>query len=302
MSDEAENFHDFYALLGVAYEATLGEIKTAYRSMAKRYHPDLNPDDQTESAARFRLITQAYEVLIDPTKRSAYNKEWQNFRNFEEPDVANEYFGQVSQKDWEFACRYFPALIKSAERLSKISSMIELKWRNLIFFEKAFDRAEQLANAAEEAYLAQFVGQSEPLRMVFRDALLTRHESLIAELGVALRVLGLQATEASIAQICANVIAPSSRAARYRYDEATPHDEILREFEFSNKKTSRNNNVETCFEVIIEIMKDLWCRVKFKSTDFSIKKQEKIYESRYEYLDGEFPYVFAAISKIKSRG
>jgi molecular chaperone DnaJ len=63
---------DLYIVLGVAHGATEAEIKRAYRRLARRYHPDINPGDQS-SAARFRQILEAYETLIDPTRRSRYD-------------------------------------------------------------------------------------------------------------------------------------------------------------------------------------------------------------------------------------
>jgi molecular chaperone DnaJ len=63
---------DFYALLGVSRDATEAEIKKAYRKLAMDYHPDRNP--AAEAEARFKEITEAYEVLRDPQKRSAYDR------------------------------------------------------------------------------------------------------------------------------------------------------------------------------------------------------------------------------------
>jgi molecular chaperone DnaJ len=63
---------EFYALLGVTREATEAEIKKAYRKLAMEYHPDRNPEPGAE--ARFKEITEAYEVLRDPQKRSAYDR------------------------------------------------------------------------------------------------------------------------------------------------------------------------------------------------------------------------------------
>jgi molecular chaperone DnaJ len=63
---------EFYALLGVPREATEAEIKKAYRKLAMDYHPDRNPAPEAE--ARFKEITEAYEVLRDPQKRSAYDR------------------------------------------------------------------------------------------------------------------------------------------------------------------------------------------------------------------------------------
>ena len=56
---------DLYIVLGVQQGASESEIKRAYRRLARRFHPDINPGDQT-AAARFRQILEAYETLIDP--------------------------------------------------------------------------------------------------------------------------------------------------------------------------------------------------------------------------------------------
>jgi molecular chaperone DnaJ len=63
---------EFYALLGVTREATEADIKKAYRKLAMEYQPDRNPAPEAE--ARFKEITEAYEVLRDPQKRSAYDR------------------------------------------------------------------------------------------------------------------------------------------------------------------------------------------------------------------------------------
>jgi molecular chaperone DnaJ len=63
---------DLYIVLGVQRGASPGEIKRAYRRLARRYHPDINPGDR-EAAARFRQILEAYETLIDPDRRRRYD-------------------------------------------------------------------------------------------------------------------------------------------------------------------------------------------------------------------------------------
>ena len=56
---------DYYTLLGVEPDATTAQIKKAYRKLARLHHPDTNPGDP-QAAARFRDITQAYDILSDP--------------------------------------------------------------------------------------------------------------------------------------------------------------------------------------------------------------------------------------------
>jgi DnaJ-class molecular chaperone len=62
---------DHYASLGIASSATLADVKKAYRQKAAFYHPDRN--DAGDAAERFRAVQAAYDVLIDPDKRQAYD-------------------------------------------------------------------------------------------------------------------------------------------------------------------------------------------------------------------------------------
>lgn len=63
---------DLYIVLGVERGASVLEIKRAYRRLARRFHPDVNPGDR-EAAARFRQILEAYETLVDPDRRRRYD-------------------------------------------------------------------------------------------------------------------------------------------------------------------------------------------------------------------------------------
>ncbi|MCX7905596.1 MAG: DnaJ domain-containing protein [Elusimicrobiales bacterium] len=80
-------YKDYYQILGISRNATQEEIKSAFRKLAMKYHPDKNPGNK-EAEAKFKEINEAYEVLSDPQKRKLYDSlgsNWQHGQNFEPP-------------------------------------------------------------------------------------------------------------------------------------------------------------------------------------------------------------------------
>ncbi len=69
----ATDFKDYYVILGVSKTATPEEIKQAFRKLARKYHPDVNPNNK-QAEARFKEVNEAYEVLSDPDKRKKYDQ------------------------------------------------------------------------------------------------------------------------------------------------------------------------------------------------------------------------------------
>src|SRR5499426_4226844 len=80
-------FRDYYESLGVARNAKEDDIKKAYRKLARKYHPDLNPNNK-QAEEKFKEIQEAYEVLGDEEKRSKYDQlgaNWKNGADFTPP-------------------------------------------------------------------------------------------------------------------------------------------------------------------------------------------------------------------------
>ena len=76
-------FKDYYSTLGVAKTATEKEIKQAFRKLARKHHPDVNPGDKS-AESRFKELNEAYEVLGDPEKRRKYDELGANWRMYEQ--------------------------------------------------------------------------------------------------------------------------------------------------------------------------------------------------------------------------
>ncbi len=96
------DYIDYYKLLGIPKTATASEIKAAYRKLARKHHPDLNPNDK-DAIKRFQQINEANEVLSDATKRKKYDqygKDWQHAEEFEQSRQQQRQSAQNQQQQY----------------------------------------------------------------------------------------------------------------------------------------------------------------------------------------------------------
>ena len=82
-------FVDYYNILEIQKTATEADIKAAYRKLARKYHPDLNPNDEN-AKKKFQQINEANEVLSDPEKRKKYDKYGKDWKHADEFEKANQ--------------------------------------------------------------------------------------------------------------------------------------------------------------------------------------------------------------------
>ncbi|MFH0999327.1 MAG: J domain-containing protein [Bacteroidota bacterium] len=88
-------FVDYYKILGLDKTATSKDIKSAYRKLARKHHPDLNPNDK-DAKKNFQQINEANEVLSDPEKRKKYDQYGKDWQHAEEFEKAKQYQEQSS--------------------------------------------------------------------------------------------------------------------------------------------------------------------------------------------------------------
>lgn len=81
------SYKDYYSILGVSKTADSKEVRAAYRKLARKYHPDVNPNDKT-AEDKFKQVGEAYEVLSDEKKRSAYDRYGDQWRAASQAEAA----------------------------------------------------------------------------------------------------------------------------------------------------------------------------------------------------------------------
>src|SRR5438045_6889022 len=93
------DFIDYYKVLGVDKNASEEDIKKAYRKLARKYHPDLNPNNK-EAKTKFQQINEANEVLSNPESRKKYDEYGENWKHAEEYEQAKQ--AQKAQHHYQY--------------------------------------------------------------------------------------------------------------------------------------------------------------------------------------------------------
>jgi curved DNA-binding protein len=114
------DFKDYYATLGVEPTATRDVIKRAYRTLARRYHPDVSKEPDAE--ARFKEVAEAHEALIDPERRAAYDEQARRHaqgQTFEPPPGWDSGHGGADGVDDQHVSDFFAAMFGRGERAGR---------------------------------------------------------------------------------------------------------------------------------------------------------------------------------------
>jgi curved DNA-binding protein len=159
-------FVDYYKILGVDKNAGTDDIKKAYRKLARKYHPDLNPDNK-EAHRTFQQINEANEVLSDPDKRKKYDQYGENWKHGEEYERARQAQSQAySNQGGSFGGGYSSEDFSGDFNESGFSD----------FFESLFGGARNRKSGASVKYRGQ--DYNAELHLTLKDAYQT-HQQII---------------------------------------------------------------------------------------------------------------------------
>lgn len=160
---------DYYKILGLDKNASEDEIKKAFRKLARKYHPDLNPNDKT-AHKKFQEINEANEVLSDPEKRKKYDKYGKDWQHAEEFEKARQ--SQARQQQYSSGGNPFAGAGGGDEDFSD-------------FFSSMFGRSEGTRNGRQAKYRGQ--DYNAELHLQLRDTY-TTHQKTITVNGKNLRI------------------------------------------------------------------------------------------------------------------
>jgi curved DNA-binding protein CbpA len=146
--------HDYYATLGVRDDAPLEVIAAAYRALSKKYHPDVAGNAHMD---RFRLITEAYEILSNFEARQGYD-DWKN--NPDKADTPNN-SNINTDSAWRMACQLYPDLEEKRTQLSAISRPLSESFVRTLIETKMFQNRDKMFIQFRNQFIGTYFGSNK---------------------------------------------------------------------------------------------------------------------------------------------
>jgi len=188
---------DYYAILGVLPSIEATALDAVYKSLVKKYHPDVFKGDKKIGEEKTKDINEAYGILRDPAKRKEYdqtrlnqNKGYGSFEQDNNYDEQNEtIFAQINS-DWEIVKEFYPDAEKWRIRLLKISVSLAYNFQYLIIIDKAGKISDEIGKKLKQEYLALYFGNDLRIQNFAEHLIGLKRKDAAVYLNNVIRVLG----------------------------------------------------------------------------------------------------------------
>lgn len=180
---------NYYKILGVLDDAESIVIRSAYKALAQKYHPDKWEGDLKEATHRMSEINEAYEVLSNEDKRKSFDETRGKSEYQENSSNQNDLLYSV-EADWKKVLEYFPQLMSTTQNLSKISKELEFTFKVILLENKSFDKSTEIAQQLEQHYLEKYFGADKEILRFAKKLILDNQKKAARELNQAVKLLG----------------------------------------------------------------------------------------------------------------
>lgn len=171
---------DHYQVLGVERGSTQEIISAAYRALAKAFHPDVFRGDRDYAESRLKAINAAFDVIGDPARRSAYDRDT-GIRGGLDPKADD---------DWTRACQFFPELSGMGKDLDGINAQLGATFRKILLGSKAFKDAKGTRDRLIDEFATEKFGRNDQLQAAGLTSLRMGRRKLALSINQACRVIG----------------------------------------------------------------------------------------------------------------
>ena len=186
-----------YDILGVPFGASIEICEASYKALIRVFHPDAFKGDKGFAEKRSIELNAAISFLKDEAKKRHYDKKFEtnnghNNQDYAEQEEESE-FAQAAEtfnKDWDYACKYYPELIGYHDNLKNFSIHLAALFVVVITEEKLYHDAQHLAEYLEDTFLRSKFSDDPHLRKVAKLAILDGNKRFATELNKALKILG----------------------------------------------------------------------------------------------------------------
>ena len=194
-------------------------IRSAFKALAQKYHPDKWTGDKTYATERMSQINQAYLVLSDKVKREQYDSELKDLGRYKDdlnqPD--DDQLIPDDEESWKLACEFMPHLATLASELRFLRSALENQFKAYLIETRYYDTAETVATALRQSYLETYFGSNDQIQkfayMLLKDG--RKKDALV--LNQVVSTMGQSISAAKIVQYVlskSNAVSKNSNRAR----------------------------------------------------------------------------------------